>query len=253
MENEIHATVKAADSGISPPVFLYGHFDNIGYIVMQKLHKTLGDIYPYNVEYIIQAIDLYISLWEKNKIRQRDLKCNNIMINEKGRLFLIDYGVSKNTNEPLNLKDDNHSHHIYVQCNLLLNTLFFKGPYEYGTGQAFDDDQNCIRKLYILLNCIYKVNQHLGKKYQVNKEVYASYSRFDFKTMTKLYLNKYHKEYFLNLGSKHKEKLMESLVDTIFHLQDMKTQVNEKSIFNTLNHSLEESKKKIVLSPNLIL
>ena len=144
-ENEINATKKAAQKRISPLVVLYGQFDNIGYIVMQKLHKTLDVMYPYNVKYIIKAIDLYISLWKTTKIQQRDLKCNNIMLNEKGKVFLIDYGQSK-TGEPLDLTSDDHKYQIFRQCNLLLNTLFFKGPIDFDTAQAFNDDKDFDRK-----------------------------------------------------------------------------------------------------------
>ncbi len=95
----------AGELDIGPKVYDYGYCkepkksneDNkyIDWILMERIKgKTLTELYPYNPKYITETLDKYYNLMLKGNIRQRDIKGDNIIITDKHKLYIIDYGIA---------------------------------------------------------------------------------------------------------------------------------------------------------------
>lgn len=89
---------RAGELGIGPKVIMYGGLTpENGYMIMEKINgvvlnkKSVDDI----VKYFTIALDKYKELTESG-IFQNDLNSDNVMIDTKGNVFIIDYGLAEN-------------------------------------------------------------------------------------------------------------------------------------------------------------
>jgi len=130
----------AGDLGIGPKIYEYGTCNDgkekYEYLIMQRMEKTLEDVYPYQPKLFIKAIQKYQELQDAG-IFQQDLKVNNIMLDAKGKLYIVDYGIA--ILKPKVPKADRDKN-LKINTNLLLDTAFF-GGYEYGTQRIWGKDK----------------------------------------------------------------------------------------------------------------
>jgi serine/threonine protein kinase len=96
------------------PVYDFGVQNDFSYVVMRLLHHTLGQInasenrlnlndFIVMTEGIAKALDYA----HKRGIVHRDVKPNNIMFDEEGTAYLVDFGIAKAVQSDLNLTAEN--------------------------------------------------------------------------------------------------------------------------------------------------
>jgi hypothetical protein len=130
-KNELEYGLIASEHGIGPPILEYGMYNKeLCYIVFPKLEETLAMRYPYNHKDIRQAYELFMTLYKKTGISQQDAKAQNFMFDSNGRMYMIDYGMARIINRPI----ENVQRNVK---NILYNSLFKS---EFGENAWYDSD-----------------------------------------------------------------------------------------------------------------
>jgi len=103
-EGEI--TEIAGNLGIGPRVYDSGFCKEkisgkpVNWILMHRIKgKTLSQVYPYKPENITSALDKYYELVQHD-IYQKDLKGDNIIIGDDGKIYIIDYDLAMIVKNP---------------------------------------------------------------------------------------------------------------------------------------------------------
>jgi predicted Ser/Thr protein kinase len=102
LEHEAQLLGVASASGIAPRLVDYSRSG--GWIVMEKLHKNVFDILKSTNGILsktvqLQMIDIFRKL-DEIRIFHADPNPLNFMLDEKGRLYIIDFGFAKTFEEP---------------------------------------------------------------------------------------------------------------------------------------------------------
>lgn len=169
--SEAEISRKAADLGIGPKVYDSGECDGFQYIIMQKLDRALDQIYPFDCSNFVKAIELYQKLYEEG-IVHNDLKANNVMVDNKGKIYIVDYGNAKIIPKPQKsmqefgdgfretwpsaMKDN-----VGRMAQFFLGTLFTEAD-DAGADEIWLKDQS-LNKYNVLMGCIFAVRDYLLK------------------------------------------------------------------------------------------
>ncbi|CAD8143212.1 unnamed protein product [Paramecium octaurelia] len=102
LEREVEILSRLSNVKGVPQMFYYGWEDSYNVIVMEMLQKDLSSILKQRKKLSLKSvfqlsIELVLILEEIHKqgVLHRDLKPENIMLDEKNKVYLIDFGISK--------------------------------------------------------------------------------------------------------------------------------------------------------------
>jgi tRNA A-37 threonylcarbamoyl transferase component Bud32 len=121
---EVNMHSVAVDVGIAPPILEVMYNDTGCSIIMAPLSVTLdrvvlnsiGDLdgHLHRISQLVDTATLLIRKLHNAGITHNDAHSNNFMLNDKGRMFLIDYGKAQ---QGTNLEK------YYMDCNRLVNSI----------------------------------------------------------------------------------------------------------------------------------
>lgn len=166
--NEVKISKIASNKGVAPKIYKSGicsddTSDIYAYLLLQKLNKTLDhpSNYPYKAKPIKEALDLYYKL-VKSGIFQRDLKANNIMLDTKGKVYIIDYNLGIIQKK---LTKNQIAKHMNDMSQLLLHSLVGKYVNRFGEHDNWGNDKNQTRKYNQLVHVYKTIDDWLLSKH----------------------------------------------------------------------------------------
>jgi predicted Ser/Thr protein kinase len=126
-EQTIKCAIIASELGIGPKVFGNAickntQGDNVYYIIMQKLSTTLNNN-VISVAIVDQVLELVYALLVKGSMYHIDVHAENVMFDEHGKMYLIDFENCKTIEKSEQTTDFYYGAMIDTAENLLFNWL----------------------------------------------------------------------------------------------------------------------------------
>lgn len=128
-----------------------------GYFVTKRLTKTLDKTYPFNPDHITEVLEKYWKLLDNN-IVQNDIKSPNVMFDDEGKIYIIDYGLARNKYISKNKRDN----HMCGRVQVLLNSMFYDAK-NYGADPLWANNLD-LNKYHNYVNSVIAARKWMKKK-----------------------------------------------------------------------------------------
>ena len=166
-----------------PSFKFFGIIDKYDYIILEKMEYSLKDVIDNQnitintndiLKILIQMIDVLKKFHSQNLIH-RDIKPENIIFDKKGKIYLIDFGISTMFKENIYGYNTTNTYEYkkYVESkgkNKFIGNLIYASPYIHAGYDYFPKD-DLISLSYVVLMLYYKKLPWTIFKYLKNEKL----------------------------------------------------------------------------------